>query len=149
MKIHAHSVVLSPALRRLLLDLQTWCTADCCKGDAFRISEAAISRWLEGERIDRTRELAKEIAEIEGCLQQAEGRIALAVRGLVSDWDKVAFRAFWESFVVAFTSAVSVRKSADAEPDAHEGQVGEGEDLLEHTLQGGEIAGREEREDDH
>ena len=118
MKVSVHTVVLSPALRRLLLDLQTWCSADCCKGDAFGISEAPISRWLEGERIDRAREIAEEIAKIEGDLQQAEGRIVLAARGLESDWDKTAFRAFWERFAVAFTSAVSVRNSANAEPRA-------------------------------
>lgn len=116
MKTPKQTVVLSPVLRRLLHDFQTWCSADCCKARAFQFSEPGICDWLEGERLDRTHELVEEIAKIARGLQQAEGQIVLAGRGLESHWDVGEFRAFWESFTAVFTSALSVRTGAKAEP---------------------------------
>lgn len=118
MNTSIHTVSFSPTLRRLLFELQVWCSADCCKADAFRISEAAIRRWLEGERIDRAQDLTEEIAKIEDGLREAEGPVTLAVRDLASDWNLAAFQAFWEKFAAAFAAAVSVCESTDAEPAA-------------------------------
>jgi hypothetical protein len=118
MKTTAHTVALSPALRRLLVELQTWCSADCCKGRAFGVSAAAVGRWLDGERIDRTRALAEEIVSVEGGLSEAGRRVALDARGLGSEWEAAEFRAFWERFALAFASAVAARRVADAEPGA-------------------------------
>ena len=109
-------MTLSSALRRLLVELQTWCSADCCKGRAFSVSAAAVGRWLDGERIDRAREMAEEIARVGAGLSEAEERVALAARGLESGWAGAEFRAFWERFAQAFAAVVAARRGADAVP---------------------------------
>jgi hypothetical protein len=116
MKTSAHTVALSPALRRLLVELQTLCRADCCKERAFGISAAAVDRWLAGERINRTRELAEEVGRVGRDLPEVEERVTLTVRGLESNWDVAEFQAFWEQFAAAFASAIVARGVADAEP---------------------------------
>lgn len=117
-KSSSHTVLLSPTLRRLLVELQTWCTADCCKDGAFAISAAAICRWLDGERIDRTQQLLDEVAGVQSSLQAAGERITLDARGLESDWRGDVFREFWDRFAVALASAIADRNVAEAEPGA-------------------------------
>jgi hypothetical protein len=107
-------VALSPTLRRLLFDCQTWCKADCCKAEAFRFTERILTRWLEFERIDRSREIAAEIARIESELQHGEGQVFLAARGLESTWDLNAFRAFWKHLEEVFNAAVNAREHTGA-----------------------------------
>lgn len=117
MKTTAHTVTLSPTLRRLMVELQTWCSPDCCKARAFSISAEAVGRWLDGERIDRTPELAEEIAIIEAGLRQIEGPIDLAARDLGSTWNGAEFKAFWQAFAEAFRSAFAASSVAVTEPD--------------------------------
>ena len=109
MKTAIHRVELSSALRRMLHDRQIFCTPDCCKERAFEITEGTIARWLEGERIDRTRELAEEIGRIARDLRRCEGRIFLTARDLESGWDLDDFRAFWEHLETTFASAILAR----------------------------------------
>jgi hypothetical protein len=81
------------------------------------MSAAAVGRWLDGERTDRSREMAKEVAQISGGLpEEREGRVSLDARGLGSDWQATEFRAFWERFASAFTAAVAAHRATDAEP---------------------------------
>lgn len=116
MKTATHIVALSPTLRRLLVDIQTWCSADCCQDQAFDVSANAVGRWLDGERIDRTRELYEEVATIENDLPEEDGDVVLDARGLASGWKVTDFRSFWRRFKVAFASAVAARSPADANP---------------------------------
>jgi len=110
MKSPSHTVTLSSALRRLLCDHQIVCSADCCKSLAFQLSEGSIARWLNAQRIDRTREIAAEIEGVEAGVRGVVGRVVLAVRGLESEWDVEEFRAFWEQFLAAYTVAVVARQ---------------------------------------
>ncbi len=114
MKTQKHNVVLSSALRRLLCDHQTVCSADCCKAMAFLINEASIARWLSFERIDRTSEIATEIASVEGDIRGAEGNIVLAARGLESEWSADEFRAFWNHFQATYVKATVTRQPSPA-----------------------------------
>jgi hypothetical protein len=102
----------SPTLRRMLIECQTWCTADCCKARAFSLTESTIGHWLGYERVDRTRELAEEIARLGAELGHARGQVVLSVRGLESTWGVEEFRAFWQDVEVAFSAAVARRDSA-------------------------------------
>jgi hypothetical protein len=111
-------VTMSPALRRLLLDHQSWCTADCCKERAFRFTEDSIARWLGFERIDRAREIVEEIAKVKADVQRTTGRIFMAARGLESDWVADDFKAFWGRLERAFTLAVESREKANTERGA-------------------------------
>lgn len=111
MKAPPHTVALSPTMRRLLVELQTWCSADCCKDKAFTVSAAAISRWLNGERVDRTQQLVEEVARVQADLQRTGDQVVLDARGLESDWPGDEFRAFWDRFAVALASASAVAAS--------------------------------------
>ena len=113
-----HIVTTSPALRRLLLDCQEWCRADCCKERAFTITEVSIARWLRLERIDRSREVAEEIRQIGACLPRSHGWVFLAVRGVESDWRADDFRAFWCRLEAAFRSGVDAQAADRVEQGA-------------------------------
>jgi hypothetical protein len=116
---YSHTVTPSPTLRRLLLDHRIWCNPDCCKGEAFQITAGSIARWLEGERIDRSGELAEEIGCIKAGLPRSEGQIFLAARGMESGWSVGDFRAFWGCLEAAFALAVGARERDDeGEPRA-------------------------------
>lgn len=106
-RTHPHEISFSPTLRRLMLELQTQCTADCCKGSAFRVSDALVCRWLNGERIDRYDELAEEIEKIELIAASLQSKIRLSARHLESEWPLDEFRDFWRGFATAFRSAKS------------------------------------------
>jgi hypothetical protein len=109
----SHTVTPSSALRRLLLDHQIMCSPDCCKGHAFQITAGSIARWLEWERIDRSREIGEEIGSIKAGLQWAEGQVFLAARGLESGWSMGEFQAFWGCLEAAFKLAVEARERGD------------------------------------
>jgi hypothetical protein len=91
----------------MLLDMQTWCSVDCCKDRAFQLSPTTIRQWLDGERVDRTCELNTEIAQIEKDLDRCNGGVVLTARGMESNWEGPAFRAFWRLFAEAFAGAIS------------------------------------------
>jgi len=115
MKRDVHRVAVSPTLRRLLLDCQMWCSADCCKANAFELTESAVTRWLRLEHLDRSQEVAEEIGRVRSELQQAVGQIFLAARDLESTWDTEAFKAFWGRLEAAVNSAVEARERATME----------------------------------
>ena len=96
---------ISPALRQLLISCHTFCSVDCCRVDAFEISEGSIERWLDLERIDRTSEIAAEIGRIKAELGQSEGEVMLTARGLESTWCVEEFQTFWDQLESAFSSA--------------------------------------------
>jgi hypothetical protein len=112
MRVLKHIVAKSPALRRLLLDHQTWCTADCCKGQAFQFSVGSIERWLWLERDDPSREIAAEIEFIKA-ESAGDSAIFLAIPDLESEWRADEFRAFWARFEQVFTLAVEARVKDD------------------------------------
>jgi hypothetical protein len=114
-----HTVVVSSALRRLLLDHQIFCSADCCKARAFQFTENSIARWVDFEHILRTEEMVAEIRRIGAALQDVSGQIILDARGLQSEWDSGAFRAFWNRFEATFLRALDSRQRADETADAH------------------------------
>ncbi len=109
-----HIVKISPVLGRLLMDCQTRCTADCCKEQAFMLTEDSISSWLGPERIDRNREVSEEIGKIKADLHKATGRVLLAARGLESYWRAADFRAFWCKLETIFTRSVATRTRTGA-----------------------------------
>ena len=111
--MHNVTVTVSPALRRLLLECQTWCSADCCKAQAFSLRDGVIAGWLGSERVDRSAELADEIDRVGTNVREADDRVILAVRGLESGWSAVEFKAFWASFRAAYSSAVEGRVEAE------------------------------------
>jgi hypothetical protein len=112
------NVDLSPALMQLLTSCHTFCSVDCCRADAFEISEGIIARWLDLDRVDRTGEIAAEIEQIKGVLDQSEGEIILAARGLESTWPNEEFQTFWDRLESAFSSALAWhRKTVDIPPN--------------------------------
>lgn len=103
----AFNLVLSSPLQQLLIHCQINCTADCCRANAFQISADMIARWLEFDRVDRSSELAYEIQRVKELLDQSEGDVVLATRGLESSWPAGELKAFWGRLESAFASAVS------------------------------------------
>ena len=110
MKSTSYTLSMSSALRQLLIHCHTSCSVDCCRANAFQISETMISRWLAFERVDRTGELAEEIGRIKEMLRQKEGKVILSARGLDSEWRVDEFKIFWDRLEAAFVSALVFRK---------------------------------------
>jgi MoxR-like ATPase len=102
-------VTLSPTLRRLLLELETHCRADCCKAAAFGLSVESILRWLEGERVDRTAALLDEINKIHTAVQIAQLEVFIDSRDLYSSWKFVDFDLFWQDFATNVERAIEAR----------------------------------------
>jgi hypothetical protein len=103
----ANTLTVSPALRQLLIHCHTFCNVDCCRADAFDISEGIIARWLEFERVDRTSDLAADIQRIKMLIDQSEREVILAARDLESAWPADDFKAFWHRLQASFTSALN------------------------------------------
>ena len=98
-------VNLSPAMSQLLMSCHRYCSVNCCRADAFEISEGIIGRWLDLERVDRTGMIVAEIERIKLALDRSVGEVVLTARGLESTWPVEEFLKFWDRFESAFSSA--------------------------------------------
>jgi len=112
MDIPVQTVTLLSPLRRLLRDHQIFCAAHCCKEQAFGLTEGSITRWLDFERADRSREIAAEIDRVASDVQCAAGRIWLDSPGLESGWGADEFRAFWGRLQTTYARAVEAHERA-------------------------------------
>jgi hypothetical protein len=92
MKRHAFVVNVSPTLRRMLVECQSRCTADCCHALAFDLRR--IGPWLERERVDRTVELRAELDAISERAETLDASLRLSVRDLESTWTAPDWRRF-------------------------------------------------------
>jgi hypothetical protein len=112
MKLIRHTVTLSPGRRLLLLECHTFCTADCCQGNAFQLNPKLITCWFGGERIDRSIDLKEEINRIAVNLSQDTDQLILAARDMESRWQPAEFRMCWADFIAAYPTAIRTKKNA-------------------------------------
>lgn len=95
----------SPGLRRLLKHCEIYCTADCCKENAFDMTPNTIRVWQDWEPFDRIGDIANELNELRNQNYNEFKEIHIVARGLESQWQPHEIQNFFQELYEQFVKA--------------------------------------------